>query len=198
MFEMSRSYKGKKNISESLRELLDHMPILDEGCFNFKVADVENILGRLKTIGYLNDRFSRESVIIEKGLSSVKVISMLKDKDSARFNHENLGMNKNNMNKSKNYNGIKRQAGGQKVKIKDLKNKIKTALRYIPNLITADIKVRQFSDLEKKNLLVEQFTGLSSSEWSLLKNELAINSDEIDDSMATFVNSYTFFQKVAI
>ena len=107
-------------------------------------------------------------------------------------------MNKNNMKKSKNYNGIKKQAGGQKVKIKDLKNKIKTALRYIPNLITADIKVRHFSDLEKKNLLVEQFTGLSSSEWSLLKNELAINSDEIDDSMATFVNSYTFFQKVAI
>ena len=197
MFEMSRSYKGKKNISESLRELLDHMPILDEGCFNFKVADVEKILGRLKDIGYLNDRFSRETIINPTGLNSHKVISMLEHKDKNNSNSDNVDVNNNELEKTKNYNG-KKNPGKKKTSLKDLKLKIKTATKKIPNLMVVHKSIKQFTDIEKSNGQILEITGLSSSEWSLLKNESAINIDEIDDSMATFANSYTFFQKVAI
>jgi hypothetical protein len=197
MFEMSRSYKGKKNISESLRELLDHMPILDEGCFNFKVADVEKILGRLKDIGYLNDRFSRETIINPTGLNSHKVISMLEHKGKNNSNSDNVDVNNNELEKTKNYNG-KKNPGKKKTSLKDLKLKIKTATKKIPNLMVVHKSIKQFTDIEKSNGQILEITGLSSSEWSLLKNESAINIDEIDDSMATFANSYTFFQKVAI
>jgi superfamily II DNA or RNA helicase len=197
MFEMSRSYKGKKNISESLRELIDHMPILDEGCFDFKVADVEKILGRLKDIGYLNDRFSRETIINHAGLNSHKVISMLEDKDQNNSNSDNVDVNNNELEKTKNYNG-KKNLGKKKTSLKDLKLKIKTATKKIPNLMVVHKSIKQFTDIEKSNGQILEITGLSSSEWSLLKNESAINIDEIDDSMATFANSYSIFQKVAI
>ena len=145
----------------------------------------------------MNDRFSRETIINPAGLKSHKVISMLEDKDQNNSNPDNLDVNNNELEKTKNYNG-KKKPGKKKTNLKDLKLKIKTATKKIPNLMVVYKSIKQFTDIEKSNGQILEITGLSSSEWSLLKNELAINIDEIDDSMATFANSYTFFQKVAI